>query len=89
MAQSLRALAALPEAVSSVPGNHKVAHNHLLGDLMPSSGVQAHIQEEHCIHNKYMFKKQRCNIGMLLSEMKIPPVCLNKQIKLIQINILY
>ena len=29
MAQWLRALAALPEVVSSIPSNHIVAHNHL------------------------------------------------------------
>ena len=29
MAQKLRALAALPEALSSIPSNHMVAHNHL------------------------------------------------------------
>jgi hypothetical protein len=39
MAQQLRALAALPEVLSSIPSNHMVAHNHLEWDLMPSSGV--------------------------------------------------
>jgi hypothetical protein len=29
MAQRLRALAALPEVLSSTPSNHMVAHNHL------------------------------------------------------------
>jgi hypothetical protein len=29
MAQQLRALAALPEVLSSIPNNHMVAHNHL------------------------------------------------------------
>jgi hypothetical protein len=29
MAQRLRALASLPEVLSSNPSNHKVAHNHL------------------------------------------------------------
>jgi hypothetical protein len=29
MAQRLRALTALPEALSSIPSNHMVAHNHL------------------------------------------------------------
>jgi len=29
MAQRLRALAALPEVLSSIPNNHMVAHNHL------------------------------------------------------------
>jgi hypothetical protein len=29
MAQWLRTLTALPEVLSSVPSNHKVAHNHL------------------------------------------------------------
>jgi hypothetical protein len=29
MAQQLRALAALPEVLSSVPSDHMVAHNHL------------------------------------------------------------
>jgi hypothetical protein len=39
MAQWLRAVAALPEVLSSVPSNHMVAHHHLYWDLMPSSGV--------------------------------------------------
>jgi hypothetical protein len=39
MAQWLRALTALPEVLSSIPSNNMVAHNHLLWDLMPSSGV--------------------------------------------------
>ena len=29
MAQWLRALSALPKVLSSIPGNHMVAHNHL------------------------------------------------------------
>jgi hypothetical protein len=29
MAQGIRALAALPEVLSSIPSNHMVAHNHL------------------------------------------------------------
>jgi hypothetical protein len=29
MSQQLRALAALPEVLSSIPGNHMVAYNHL------------------------------------------------------------
>ena len=39
MAQWLRALTAPPEILSSIPSNHMVACNHLLWDLMPSSGV--------------------------------------------------
>ena len=39
MAQHLRALTALPEALSSIPSNHVVAHNHLSWDLTPPSGV--------------------------------------------------
>jgi hypothetical protein len=39
MAQQLRALAALPGVLSSIPSNHMVAQNHLQWDLMPSSGV--------------------------------------------------
>jgi hypothetical protein len=39
MAQWLRALAALPEALSSIPSNHIVADNHLQWDPMHSSGV--------------------------------------------------
>jgi hypothetical protein len=39
MAQWLRALAALPEVLSSIPGNHMVAHKHLSRVLMPSSDV--------------------------------------------------
>jgi hypothetical protein len=39
MAQWLRALAPLPEVLSSIPSNHMGAHNHLQWDPMPSSGV--------------------------------------------------
>jgi len=39
MAQWLRALTALPEVLSSIPGNHMVACDHLQWDLMPSYGV--------------------------------------------------
>ena len=39
MAQRFRALIALPEVLSFIPSNHRVAHNHLQWDLMPSSGV--------------------------------------------------
>jgi hypothetical protein len=47
MAQQLRALTALQEVLSSIPSNHMVAHNHLLWDLIPSSGVQVYMQTEH------------------------------------------
>jgi hypothetical protein len=47
MAQRLRALAALSEALSSSPSNHIVAHNHVHWDLMPSSGMQMYIQIEY------------------------------------------
>ena len=30
MAQQLRALTGLPKVLSSIPSNHKVAHNHLV-----------------------------------------------------------
>jgi dolichyl-phosphate-mannose--protein O-mannosyl transferase len=46
MAQTLRTLAVLPEALSSIPSNHMVVHNHLR-DLMPSSGMQVYMQTEH------------------------------------------
>jgi hypothetical protein len=39
MAQSLRALAAFPEVLSSISSNLIVSHNHLSGDLMTSSGL--------------------------------------------------
>ena len=39
MAQWLRALTALQKVLSSIPGNHMMAHNHLEWDPMPSSGV--------------------------------------------------
>ena len=39
MAQQLRALADLPEVLSSIPSNHMVAHNHLEWDPMHSSSV--------------------------------------------------
>jgi hypothetical protein len=44
MAQSLRALSALPEVLSSIPSNHMVAHNHQYWYPMPSSGMQAYMQ---------------------------------------------
>ena len=37
MAQWLRALAALPEDLSSIPSNYMVVQNHLYCDLMSSS----------------------------------------------------
>ena len=52
MAQRLRALIALPEDLSSIPSNHMVAHNHLLSDLVPSSGLEPYMQAEHYICNK-------------------------------------
>ena len=39
MAQQLRALTVLPEALSSNPSNHMMDHNHLYWGLVPSSGV--------------------------------------------------
>jgi hypothetical protein len=39
MVQWLRALSVLPEVLSSIPSNHMVAHNHLLWDRIPSSGI--------------------------------------------------
>jgi hypothetical protein len=39
MVQWLRALAALPKALSSISSIHLVAHNHLSWNPMPSSGV--------------------------------------------------
>jgi hypothetical protein len=39
MTQWLRALTALPEALSSIPSNYMVAHNPLKWDPMPSSDV--------------------------------------------------
>jgi hypothetical protein len=39
MTQRLRLLTVLPEVLSSIPSNHMVAHNHLQGNPMPSSGV--------------------------------------------------
>jgi hypothetical protein len=39
MVQRLRALTALLRDLSSIPSNHMVAHNHLYGIPMPSSGV--------------------------------------------------
>ena len=43
MALWLRALTPLPEFLSSVPSNHMVTHNHLLWDLMLSSGMSGEI----------------------------------------------
>jgi hypothetical protein len=39
MAQRVRALTALPEVLISSPSTHIEAHNHLLWNLVPSSGV--------------------------------------------------
>jgi hypothetical protein len=39
MSQQLRALAVLPEVLSSILSSHMVGHNHLQWDPMPSSGV--------------------------------------------------
>ena len=39
MAQRVRTLTTLPKVLSSSPSNHMVAHNRLLWDPMPSSGV--------------------------------------------------
>ena len=39
MAQWLKALAALPQVLSSIPRNHIVAHNHLSWNSMLFSGV--------------------------------------------------
>jgi hypothetical protein len=53
MAQRLRAWVALLVVLSSIPSNHMVAHNHA------SSGLQAYMQAECCIHNKIELKKKR------------------------------
>ena len=50
MAQRLKALVTLPEVLSSIPSNNIVAYNHI--DLVPYSGVRAHMQAKHCIHIK-------------------------------------
>jgi|UPI00001EA0AD hypothetical protein len=47
MAQGLRASAALPEVLSSIPNNDMVAHNIYKWDLTPSSGMQVYMQVEH------------------------------------------
>ena len=61
MAQQLRALAALPEVLSSISNNHVVAHNHLSWDLMPSSGVSEDNDRTVYSHtyNKQIFKKEK------------------------------
>ncbi|KAL6040068.1 hypothetical protein STEG23_029051, partial [Scotinomys teguina] len=43
MAQRLRALAVLPEVLSSIP--NMMAYNHLYCDLVPSSGLQAYMSQ--------------------------------------------
>jgi hypothetical protein len=45
MAQGLRALAALPEVLISIPSKYMVAYNHQYWDLMPSSGMQLYTQQ--------------------------------------------
>jgi hypothetical protein len=56
MAQWLRALAAFPEALSSNPSNHMVAHNHLSWDPMPSSSVS-----EDSVHKRNKSLKTKPN----------------------------
>jgi hypothetical protein len=59
VAQRLRALAALPEVMSSIPSNHVVAHNHLSWDLTPPSGVSEDSDSVLIyIKSKKFFKKQ-------------------------------
>ena len=50
-----------PEVLSSIPSNlDMAAHN---GNLVSSSGLQAYIQAEYYIPNKYIFiKKYRLHI---------------------------
>ena len=43
MAQRLRTLTALPEVLSSIPSNHRVAHDYLKYDLMPFSEDNYHV----------------------------------------------
>ena len=54
MAQQLRALTALPEALSSIPSNHTEAYNHVEWDRMPSAGV---FEDSYnvLIHKKFCF----------------------------------
>jgi hypothetical protein len=47
MVQWLKALAAPPEVLSSIPSNYMVAYNPLQWDLIPSSGLQMYEQIEH------------------------------------------
>lgn len=58
MAQLLRELSALPEGLSSVPSNHMMTYHVLSWDLMPSSGMQVHIQTEHHLHKINLKKKK-------------------------------
>ena len=53
MVQQLRALAALPEVLNSIPSNHMVAHNHLQWDWMSSSGVH---EDKALMYIKYINK---------------------------------
>ena len=45
MAQKLRALPVLPEVVSSIPGDHMVAHNYLVLDKRGGLAVTASPRE--------------------------------------------
>ena len=51
MAQQLRAQAALPDALSSIPNNHRMACNHLQWVLMPSSLVKL------CVDKVLIYRK--------------------------------
>jgi hypothetical protein len=57
MAQRLKALAALPEVLSSIPSNHMVSHNHLYSEIWYP--LLAYMQAECCIHDKINLKKER------------------------------
>ena len=52
MAQTLRALVILTQAMRSITSKHMVAQNNMYWDLVPSSGLQEYLQGELCINNQ-------------------------------------
>ena len=52
MAQTLRALVILTQAMRSITSKHMVAQNNMYWDLVPSSGLQEYMQGELCISNE-------------------------------------
>jgi hypothetical protein len=68
MAQQLRALAALPEVLSSIPRNHVVPHNHL--SLLACRCTYRQSTHLHKINKSFLKKK---NLGQVWQHMPLIP----------------